>query len=369
MKKLVGKSYQIDVFKSRLNDYRSIIDERIVTFVNRFETDTAEQFGELPLVVMHTFTDYLRRGGKRIRGALTMVSYELFGGENKEMILEAALAIEILQAYILMMDDIQDRSEIRRGGPTAHIILKDYHQKHHLRDDPLHFGESMTMNAFTVACHTAINIIAGLDTEPESILKALKNINRCYTTTGHGQTMDIFNEVIDSVNEQDVDNVLVWKTAFYTFVNPMQFGAILAGAGDKDLSSIYGYAIPAGRAFQITDDILGIYGRELESGKSPLDDIKEGKRTVLSIKALELAPKADSYFLEQCLGKHDLTITEFKQCQKIISDSGALEYAKSAAKKSVREAITAVQSMSNSWSPDSINFLEGLVRFLLDRRA
>ena len=328
MKKVAGSSNQVSVFKSQLDDYRLSIDQRIDTFVDRFETDTSEQFGELPLVVIQTFTDYLRRGGKRIRGALTMVGYELFGGKDKAMILEAALAIEILQAYILMIDDIQDRSETRRGGPTAHIMLRDYHQKHHLRDDPLHFGESMAMNAFIIACHTAIDIIADLDAEPPRVLKALKNINRCYTATGHGQTMDIFNEVIDTVSELDVDNVLIWKTAYYTFVNPMQLGAILAGASEDSLSNIYDYAIPAGRAFQITDDILGIYGEEFESGKSPLDDIKEGKRTILSIKALELAPKADSYFLEQCLGKHDLTMTEFKQCRKIISDSGALDYAK-----------------------------------------
>lgn len=369
MKKTTSVKTEPEIFLSQLEKYRAVIDKRIDVYAKDFETDTSEQFGEIPLIVTHTFTDYLGRGGKRIRGALTMVGYELFGGEDKEMILEAALAIEILQAYILMMDDIQDRSDIRRAGLTAHIMLRDYHEKNHLRGDALHFGESMAMNAFLIGCHSALDIISGLNAKPERVLMALRNIHRCYVTTAYGQTMDIYNEVSDTVNEADVTNVLTWKTAYYTFVNPMQLGAILAGASQKDLDNIYNFAIPAGRAFQITDDILGIFGSEFESGKSPLDDIKEGKRTILTVKALELAPQADSYYLLQCLGKHDLTTSEFKQCQKIISTCGALEYARNLATASVDEARQALANAPTNWNKKSVDFLQDLVGFLLDRKA
>ena len=369
MKSSISEQTQTDFFASRLKEYKSLIDECIESFAAEFKVDIADQFGDIPEVVAQTFTDYLQRGGKRIRGALTMVTYELFGGRDKQMILDAALAIEMLQAYILIMDDIQDRSETRRGGKTSHIALRDYHKSKSLKDDSLHFGESMAMNAFIIGCHSAINVVAGLDAQPERILKAIKNINSCYITTAHGQTMDIYNEVADKVLEQDVDNVLVWKTAYYTFVNPMQFGAILAGADEGDLKKIYDYGIPAGRAFQITDDILGIFGEEFDSGKSPLDDIKEGKRTVLTIKALELAPNEQSEFLGNCLGKHDLSQDEFELCRKIIIDSGALEFAKESAQNSVDEARRVVHGFPDSWNKECLNFLEGLVSFLIGRRA
>lgn len=363
------KKQDVDYFKQELNRYKEVIDARINSYMKTFDVSTNEQFGVYPYEATKTFSSYMSRGGKRIRGALVMLGYEMFGGKNSAMIIDAALSIEMLQSYILMMDDIQDRSETRRGGPTAHIMLKDYHEKHHLRDDSLHFGESIAMNAYLVGCHAALDLIASLDARPSLVLKALRNIHRCYMTTGHGQTLDIFNEVVDTLSENDVDNVLIWKTAFYTFVNPLQFGAILAGAGSKELDALYEYSLPAGRAFQITDDILGVFGNEFESGKSPLDDIREGKRTVLAVKALELADKPQSYFLKQCLGKHDLTAAEFKECQHIIKDSGALNYAKQSADEAVVKAVEALNDCKKVSGPKQIKFLRGLVYYLLERKA
>ncbi len=356
-------------FVEKLEQHKAIIDARIDEFVVSFESSTAEQFGEYPLEAIKTFTSYLKRGGKRIRGSLTIVGYQLFGGKDEKMILEAALAIEMLQSYILMMDDIQDRSETRRGGPTAHMMLKDYHEKHHLRDDSLHFGESIAMSAFVIGCHAALDVIAALDTDPERVVRAIRNINRCYITTGHGQNLDIFNEVVPTIDEEDVHNVLLWKTAFYTFVNPLQLGAILAGATEKELDTLYQYSMPAGRAFQITDDILGVFGSEFESGKSPLDDIKEGKRTILSVKALEMAPKADVYYLERCLGNHELTMAEFKKCKEIIARSGALGYAQTTAENAVEEAISVLVQSSKKWNAEQVDFLIGLVRYLVNRKS
>jgi geranylgeranyl diphosphate synthase type I len=198
-------------------------------------------------------------------------------------------------------------------------------------------------------------------------LRAIKNVNNHFIATAHGQSMDIFNEVLETDKESDVDKVLLWKTAFYTFMNPLQLGAILAGGSEDDLERLEEYSLSAGRVFQITDDILGIYSDEETSGKSPLDDIKEGKRTLLTVKAIEFAPKADAYFLEQMLGNKQLTTAEFERCKEIIESSGALEYAKKQAKDSVVDALASLEKDKNIWGAEQVDFLAQLVQFLINR--
>ncbi len=356
-------------FLTTLGKFKTAIDADIEQYCEKLLSESYENFGEYPTEAVKAYCELLSRGGKRIRGALTMTSYKMLGGTNDTVALQAARAIEMLHAYILMVDDIQDRSEVRRGGPTAHIILKNYHEAHHLKDDSLHFGESIAMNGLLFGAHSAINVLADLDCNDTLKLAAIKNVNQHFIATAHGQSMDIFNEVLETVDEQDVDKVLLWKTAFYTFMNPLQLGAILAGGTTKDLKMLEEYSLSAGRVFQITDDILGIYSEEDLSGKSPLDDIKEGKRTLLTVKAIELSPKADAYFLEQMLGNKLLTSAEFQRCRDIIESCGALEYAKKQASDSVVDALASLQKDKGSWENEQVDFLSQLVQFLLNRKS
>lgn len=353
----------------QLKCYKEIIDSKIESIIPPLETQVIEQFGKYPEEAFKPFASYMLRGGKRIRGALTILGYEMYGGKDTGMIVKAAVAIEMLQTYLLMMDDIQDRSETRRGFKTAHAMLRDFHKKNHLRGDSLHFGESIAMNSYLVGCHTALELITNLNVNPNVLINALRNIHKAYITTAHGQTVDIFSEVVDTITENDINNVLLWKTAYYTFVNPLQFGAILAGADNGDLEMLRDYGIPAGKAFQLTDDLLGIYGNEFESGKSPMDDIRDGKRTLMILKALELSNSAEVYYLKQCLGKSDLSIDEFKECQKIISKSGAKDYAQKLVSEYINQATVALSRSSTRCNERHLVFLRGLTGYLAVRKS
>jgi len=365
----VSSDTSVKEFIGQLNCYKELIDTRISEYIPLIETQIAEQFGRYPLEAYKPFSSYMTRGGKRIRGALTILGYEMFGGKDSKMIVDAAMAIEMLQSYLLIMDDIQDRSETRRGGQSAHRMLQDYHKKNYLRGDSKHFGESIAMDSFLVGCHGALEIISRLPVEPSILVRAIQNVHKCYITTAHGQTLDIFNEVVEGVSENDVQNVLLWKTAYYTFVNPLQFGAILAGAEESQLDALLDYAVPAGKAFQITDDILGVFGDEFESGKSSLDDIRDGKRTILITKALESAENSESYFLRQCLGNSNLSMDDFIECKEIISRSGAKEYAENLAIKYIEKATLAMDSLAPVCSARHVEFLKGLVRYLIIRKS
>lgn len=355
-------------FNEKLAKYKNLIDDELEQTVKQMHADTAEIFGDVPTEVVDAFASVMLRGGKRIRGALAIASYEMFDGKDEQTIVKAAAALEIFNTYILIADDIQDRSVARRGGPTAHTILKNLHEQQHLQGDSVHFGESLAINSFLIAQHYGSNLILSLDIDANLKIKALENINKCFIVTAHGQTMDIYGEASQNVNIDIVNKTLSWKTAYYTFIDPMQLGAILAGANQDKLQTLEDFGLQAGRAFQITDDIIGTFGEQDNTGKSTMDDIKEGKRTIMVVKALQSISQADAYFLESCLGKQDLTTAEFDRSKKIIQDSKALDYAMQEANYAAENSLQII-SNDSGWPTKNRKFLEDLVAYLLIRKS
>ncbi|HTH72612.1 MAG TPA: polyprenyl synthetase family protein [Candidatus Pristimantibacillus sp.] len=354
----------------KLAEYKRAIDDDLQTYAAYLRKTSAEQFGqEVTEADTDIFLDILERGGKRIRGALVMAGYEMCGGTDRKMVVQAARAIEMIHAYALIVDDIQDRSALRRGKPTAHELLAAYHGKHGFRGDAHHAGISLALSAAMVGSHAAQTVLANLDTDPEARLKALSITNRTMVITAHGQTLDILNELVEQPSEEDIERVLEWKTALYTVINPLHVGMVLAGAGCEATDAITPYGHFAGKAFQITDDILGIFGEEKDLGKTPGDDIREGKGTLLVLYALEHAKPADKAFLQKCLGSPGLTLAEFERCKEIIKTSGALDYARNEAGKQLDGALAALGKARGLWSQEGTDFLKGLARALHNRVA
>lgn len=367
MDKIVHGANNIVAFSTQLNHYKQLINDDLKTYSKHVQKTTLQKYGANARLETDIFLSILDRGGKRIRGALVLLGYEMSGGKNQAMALQAARAIEMLHAYILMIDDIQDRSVLRRGGPTAHIMLADYHRKHQLADDADHFGIAMTMNSALAGAHAAQTILANLDVSEEIRLKVISITNQTMMITAHGQTDDIMNEVVAEVSDEDIRRVLEWKTAHYTFLNPLHVGMVLAGADCHATDAITEYAMQAGMAFQITDDIVGVFGSEAETGKSSMDDIKEGKRTMLMAYALKYAETADKNFLIQMLGNKQLTPAEFDRCKAILVDTGALAHAKKTAADHIINAQASLNREADRWSTTGVQFLSGLAEYLLKR--
>jgi len=361
------KSVDARLFNKRLAAYKQLIDQDIADYSKALRRSTSRQFGPNAGLQTEAFLDILARGGKRIRGALTMLAYEMCGGTNRAMIIEAARAIEMFHAYILIIDDFQDRSIIRRGGPAAHAMLASYHKRNELAGDSAHFGASIAFNAALGGAHAAQQIIVNLDAPAARVKQALHIINESMMITTYGQTTDIINEVVASVPESEIERVLEWKTARYTFLNPISLGMVLAGRDKTDITAVTEYALHAGKAFQITDDILGVFGSEFASGKSPMDDIREGKRTLITTYALKHTTDENKNFLVQMLGNHGLTPAEFERCKTIIVESGALEFAQQSAVTHVETAIESLDGSKRDWNKDGVMFLRGLAQSLLGR--
>lgn len=354
-------------FATTLGNLKQQIDQDLDRHCRQISKSTAMNFTEYSVESVDAYLDIVKRGGKRIRGALCIIGYQMCGGKDSDMILQAASAIELVHAYILVLDDIMDKSLTRRGGRSAHQQLNDYHKNKDLSGDSYHFGESITINSALIGYYYAQSQILKLNADSSIKLRALNLLNNALIVTGHGQINDIFNEAIELVDEASVDRVLEWKTAHYTFLNPLQFGMSLAGASDDRLKLIEPYCMNAGRAFQITDDILGTFGSEQEAGKSPMDDIREGKRTILSVKALQLADSHDKNFLIQMLGNSDITQAEFSRCKEIIQNSGAFEYAQNLAISYVNAAQQSLAKINTDFDNSSLNFLSDLCGRLVGR--
>jgi geranylgeranyl diphosphate synthase, type I len=354
-------------FKAQLAAYKQEIDAAVGAYQQEAAQHMRTQFGEYPALVYDAFLDILSRGGKRIRGALMMAGYEMAGGRDRAMITQAALAVEMLHAYILIIDDIQDRSAKRRGKPSAHELLTDYHREHGLQGDAAHAALSLALNAAWAGSHAAQNVFIELNVPAERRLRALTLLNEHIMVTAHGQTIDIMNELTQQVSDQQINQVLEWKTAVYTVLNPLQVGMILAGASEQDVAAISSYALPAGKAFQIADDVLGIFGNEEASGKSVMDDIREGKRTILTAYALQHASADDQAFLRRALGNMDLTPQDFAQCKAILQACGARKHAEDQAEAYIAEAIGALDKTESRWSPDGVAFLRNLAHALTKR--
>jgi geranylgeranyl diphosphate synthase, type I len=367
--KAKAKKQGSNIFLAKLNAYKSQIDEDIADYSKHVRVITLQQYGANARLESDAFLGILSRGGKRIRGALTMLGYEMSGGQNRAMILQVARAIEMLHAYILIIDDIQDRSSVRRGGPSAHIMLADHHRHNHLAGDSGHFGMSLALNAALAGAHAAQMIMANIDAPEQLRLNALSIINRTMVITAHGQTSDIMNESVAKVGMDSVDKVLVWKTAQYSFLNPLHVGMVLAGADCHATDAITGYAMNIGKAYQITDDILGTFGSEQNVGKSPMDDLCEGKRTILTVFALENTPSADKNFLLQMLGNQELSPAEFERCKDILVSCGALNNAKNAAKTYTELATSSLDAHASRWTPESTQFLHSLADYIQTRTA
>lgn len=349
-------------FKSKLNEYKELIDAEILRHVEHINSRTNELYGRESAIVTKAYTDILNRGGKRLRGVLTMVGYEMCGGKDNDMIVKAALAIEMMHAYILIIDDIQDRSDTRRGGPSAHKLLQASHGEQKWRGDSSHVGMSLSLNAALFGSHSANLVLGMLDVDSDLKVKALNIMNHTMNVTLHGQTNDIVNSIKPSVKEEDINKVLQWKTAHYTFLNPIHMGMVLAGAGCEDTNAITEYALNAGKAFQIADDLL-VMSNDLN--KNSIDDIREGKQTLLIQFALENTSLEDRKFLEECLGDNALTAKNFKRCQAILTRSGAVEYAQKQLAEYIEDAIGTLNQQVGRWDNSAVLFLTNLSKTLL----
>jgi len=313
------------------------------------------------------YRDHLR-GGKKARGALMVLGYRLAGGRDEEKIFRASIYPEIIQSFLLIHDDIMDQDLIRRGRPTPQAFYTSLYRERGFIGDAKHFGLSMALDLGDFGIYLGQEALFKSGFEKEKIADVIALSNKIYQETALGQALDVFGEVSGEFNEDYVLKIHFLKTAQYSVTAPMQFGAILAGAEQKFLNLLISYGDYIGTAFQIYDDILGLFGDEKSLGKKVgARDIKEGKVTLLIVKAFEEAEKPDKMFLQRVYGNKKISKKEVLKVQKIIKKSGSFDYSLKKSHELIEKGKIFIPQITKN--PEFQNTLCSLADFMISRTS
>lgn len=272
--------------------------------------------------------EFSLREGKRIRPLLLILTYLGYFPKNKKItrsLYNASTCIELLHNFMLIHDDIIDRSNLRRGKPTLHRVLAKIVKT----KDQEKLGYDLGIIAGDIVYALAIDAFLSIDEAPQRKERALKYFIQTAAFTAMGEFIDTVHGVdkISRIKEKDVYLNYTLKTARYTFDCPMVTGAILAGANEADIKLISELGILIGQAFQIQDDIIGIFDSQKNIGKSILSDLAESKKTLLVCHAYEhLKGQKKKEFLK-IFNKPKKTYEDLVAVRKIFIQSGSLAYA------------------------------------------
>jgi len=279
-----------------------------------------------PFLCRH-LREYILRDGKRVRPLLFLTGYLGYSSKAPRGLYTSAIAIELLHDFMLIHDDIIDKSSTRRGLPSLHTVFDSRLAK---AESDLKFnGSDMALVAGDVLYAMAIHAFLEVKADPRRKEAALRKFIEAALYTGCGEFIELINDTqrLATVTLKDIYRVYDYKTAHYTFACPLACGAILAGARPRQTKAIFDYGLLIGRAFQIKDDIIGIFGEEKDSGKSPLTDLREGKKTVLIWHAYNKADDNNKQAIARLLSGKNADWPQLAKLRSLLDKYGSRDYA------------------------------------------
>ncbi|GAA6525736.1 polyprenyl synthetase family protein [Intrasporangium sp. DVR] len=272
----------------------------------------------------------LLTGGKGLRASFLYWGYRSGGGDDSDALVRLSASMEFFQAAALLHDDVMDRSDTRRGMPSAHRAVADLHRARGWAGDGARFGEGAAILAGDLCLTWCDELYSTCGLPADELARGRGTFDLMRTQLMGGQFLDLLESVrgwqgLDlEARIASARNVIRYKSAKYTIEHPLLIGARVGGAPETALDDLSAYGLALGEAFQLRDDLLGVYGDPEATGKPAGDDLREGKRTVLVALALELAGEADRSVIESLLGREDLDDTGVSRLRGIFAGSGAV---------------------------------------------
>lgn len=288
----------------------------------------------------------IKAGGKRLRPFLLLNSYNVFRNDI-EKALPIAAAIEIFHTFTLIHDDIMDQDETRRGKPTVHVL----------------WGVPFAILAGDLLHAKTYDFISKSEISAEGKVQIIREMAEAAVIICEGQAMDMDFEKRVNVSVNEYMEMIKRKTA-YLFRCSSRFGAIAANAEENLVNALTIYGEKIGIAFQMIDDILGLFGEEKETGKPVGSDIRESKKTYPILYALQKAPKDERDQLLEILTKQNKTEEEIRKAIEIIKKVGGEESTRELARKYANEAIKSIEILPDS---EAKRYLIQLAEFVIER--
>jgi len=349
----MARSAKKNPFLTLLGDVSRRLDPRL-SQVLAHSQEKAQAYGPEVGDMVGAVKNLCERGGKRLRPGLCLV-----GALSKDPsvswkpAIEAGVSLELLQAYFLIHDDWMDQDDERRGGPTAHIELgKKFRSKE--------LGERSAILAGDHAVALASAHLTTLDVPAARLRKCMSRFAEMQLAAVAGQQLDVRGKTPDPELTYEL------KTASYTVRGPLLLGAELAGASKRTLDALDRYSLPAGIAFQLRDDLIGVFGSSKVTGKPEGGDLKEGKNTTLVREAKKRFKGTEKDALKKVLGNRRASPLQVKRVISLLESSGARAAVEDRIEHLKLEAQTALDGAP--LSKKSLQLLEGAIGALADRK-
>jgi geranylgeranyl diphosphate synthase type I len=325
------------------DDLRERVEKALSTFLTG-QGDRLDEVGPSLSSVQQAAADFLLTGGKRMRPAFCYWGFRGAGGEGSDEAVTAAACLELLQAGALIHDDVMDGSDTRRGRPSMHRRFAGQHREGSWAGDADAFGLSAAVLLGDLCLIWADEMLNTCGLPADALRRAQPVYDEMRVELMAGQYLDLFEQVIGEGTVESALRVARFKSAKYTIERPLHLGAVLAGA-DADLLTAYSaYGLPLGEAFQLRDDLLGVFGDPTETGKPAGDDLREGKRTALVALALREASPEQAGVVRRHLGDPDLDETGVAALRQVIVETGAVDRVEELIGERTAEALGAVRS-------------------------
>ena len=351
--RVAPKTLPQNPFAALLGAVQSEVDQRLRGFLET-RLDVARRHGPEVFEMVSAVRDLCLRGGKRLRPALLVAGYRA-ASERAELepALDAGVALELLQAYLLIHDDWMDGDLVRRGGPAVHARLAKHFGSEHK-------GHASGILAGDYASAVALEALSQVEIKPSAALPAFACFAEMQLDAIAGQQLDLIG------GEYDVELAYQLKTGSYTVRGPLRLGAILASAKPATLRALDRFALPIGVAFQLRDDLLSAFGEPKQTGKPLGNDLRAGKRTALLAAGLRLSRGKDLLALKRVVGKASASDAQVRIALGVLEASGA----RAAIEARVDELARAgLRELARGVSPQGVSLLTGATAALTARRS
>ncbi|WP_338752029.1 polyprenyl synthetase family protein [Janibacter alittae] len=310
-------------------DLRTRVQTRLDAELDRWESELAEIGPDVADLIDPVRS--LLQGGKRLRAGFAYWGWRAAGQQDHEGAISLAAAMEFFQAAALIHDDVMDDSETRRGRPAMHRSLADAHEDRRWNGDAGRFGTAGAILAGNLCLGWCDDLFTDSGLPAPALAAARPTFEKMRGQLMAGQFLDIvtsmrpWHQLEDAERIERSRHVIRYKSAQYSVEHPLLIGATAGGASRADQQALSRYGLALGEAFQLRDDVLGVFGDPDTTGKPAGDDLREGKRTVLIARALAGADTATAARVEAWLGSPDLGEAEVESFRALLVDTGALD--------------------------------------------
>lgn len=288
---------------------------------------------------------FLLVSGKRFRPLFASIGYLGTGATLTPHHLTALSSVELIHVCALIHDDIMDASDTRRGAPSIHRHFEAMHRSQEYVGSAEQFGTASAILLGDLALVWASKMLHESKIPTDQIIASLPVFDEMEVELMAGQYLDIHEQALGSESVERSLKVARYKSGKYSIERPLHFGAAIANTNPERFYPIYSaYGLPLGEAFQLRDDLLGVFGDSAQTGKPAGDDLREGKRTVLMALAGERANQSQRSTLKELFGKPDLTLDEIETIRKVIINTGAHDHLEGLITKLTQEAVAAIDN-------------------------